>query len=205
MPVCTEIYKEFWPEFQKEEVVIAATSFLPIPGGRHSPGVKRQHFSVFLQEMKIPPLGEKEILNSIKAMPMTSAEWQALQDPEDEERDPDAGKFSWNGQFARNKAIEGSWVQLGQVPSIDAFKPAERIKSNKGWPLQELELKAGGKTGEQLLMWTGDILMDLNGNQALKMTAKTIDGAEYLFIESGGFNAKHGPEWKSPVYVMKGR
>ncbi len=205
VPVGTEIYKEFWPEFQKEEVVIAATSFLPIPGGRHSPGVKRQHFSVFLQEMKIPPLGEKEILNSIKAMPMTSAEWQALQDPEDEERDPDAGKFSWNGQFARNKAIEGSWVQLGQVPSIDAFKPAERIKSNKGWPLQELELKAGGKTGEQLLMWTGDILMDLNGNQALKMTAKTIDGAEYLFIESGGFNAKHGPEWKSPVYVMKGR
>ena len=207
VPVGTEIYEEFWPEFQKDEVVIAATSFLGIPPGRHSPGVKRQHFSVFLQQMKIPPLGEKEMLNSIKAMPMTSAKWQALQKPEaeveDAVQDPGAGKFRWDGSFEKNRAIEGSWTQLGQVASIDAFNPAERIKSNKGWPLQQLELKAGGKTAAPLFMWTGDILMDLNGNQALKMTPKTIDGTQYLFVESGGFNAKHGPEWQSPLYVMK--
>ena len=69
--------------------------------------------------------------------------------------------------------------------------------------MQQLELKAGGKTAEPLSMWTGDILMDLYGNQALKMTHKTIDGTDYLFIEAGGINAKAGPEWKSPVYVMK--
>jgi hypothetical protein len=203
VPVGTEIYKEFWPEFQKDEVILSATSFLPIPGGRNSPGVKRQHFSVFLQEMKMPPLGEKELLNSIKAMPMTSAEWQALQDPESEEQDTGAGKFRWNGKFTGNKSIEGRWVQLGQIASIDAFKLTERIKSNKGWPLQQLELKAGGKTGEQLFMWSGDILMDLNSNQALKMTAKTIDDTDYLFVESGGFNAKGGAQWKSPHYVMR--
>jgi hypothetical protein len=203
VPVGTEIYDEFWPEFEGDEVVIAATSFLGIPPGRHSPGVKRQHFSVFLQEMKMPPLGEKEMLNSIKAMPMTSAKWQTLQNPETEDQDPAAGKFRWNGTFEKNKAIEGSWSQIGQVASIDAFKPAERIKSNKHWPLQQVELKAGGKTGEQLFMWSGDILLDLNGNQALKMTAITIDGTEYLFVESGGFNTKHGPEWQSPLYVMK--
>ena len=77
------------------------------------------------------------------------------------------------------------------------------IRGNGGWPLQQLELKTGGQTGEQLLMWTGDILMDLNGNQALKMTPKTIDGTEYLFVESGGFNAGHGHEWQCPLYVMK--
>jgi len=207
VPVGTEIYEEFWPEFQKDEVVIAATSFLGIPPGRHSPGVKRQHFSVFMQQMKMPPLGEKEILNSIKAVSMSSSEWQALQNPEaegeDAVQDPSAGRFRWNGKFEGNKAIEGSWTQIGQVASIDEYQPGARIRRNGGWPLQQLELKAGGKTAEPLFMWTGDMLMDLNANQALKMTPKTIEGTEYLFVESGGFHPKHGPEWKCPVYVME--
>ena len=198
-PICKYIDRTWWPDFQGD-TTIAATSFLRI---HLRSKVKGNHFAVWLQEMRVPPLGQEDILASIRAVPMTSARWQALQDPEDEGIDPEAGKFRWNGEFERNKAIEGGWVQLGQVASIDAFKPAERIKSNKGWPLQQLELRAGGKTGEQLLMWTGDILMDLNGNQALKMSTRTIDGAEYLFVESGGFNAKHGPEWRSPLYVMK--
>lgn len=34
------------------------TSFLPIPGGKYAPGVRRNHFSIFLQAMKNPPLDD---------------------------------------------------------------------------------------------------------------------------------------------------
>lgn len=199
-PEGVEIYEKWWPEFSKDEVVIAATSFLPIPGGRRSPGVKRQHFSVFMQQMEIPPLGEKEILNSIRAHPMLSSQWQTFQ--KGEVKDPGKGKYQWEGKFEKNESLEGSWVQLGQVSSMEAFDPKARIKSNRGWPLQNIELNQEGKTDSRLFMWSDDILMDLRTNQALKMTPKTIEGKEYLFIESGGFNAKHGPDWKSPLYVM---
>jgi hypothetical protein len=45
--------------------------------------------------------------------------------------------------------------------------------------------------------------MHLNTNQALKMSVRTVDGVEYLFIEGGGFNTNNGPAWKSPMIVMK--
>jgi hypothetical protein len=45
--------------------------------------------------------------------------------------------------------------------------------------------------------------MDLKGNQALKMEIRTINGSDYLLIETGGFNAKHPAGWKSAWYVMK--
>jgi len=199
-PMAFRIDNDWWSEFEGGEIDVAVISFLRI---HKRSNVKGNMLSVFVQEMKVPPLGEKEILNSVKAFPMLSSQWQALQDPEAEDKDPEAGKFRWNGKFEQNKAIGGSWVQLGQVKSIEEFKPADRIRSNKHWPLQQLELKSGGKTDERLLTWSGDILMDLNRNQALKMSAKTIDGAEYLFVEAGGFNTKGGPEWKSPLYVMK--
>ena len=213
-----EILENFWPEFQKDEVVLAATSFLPIPGGRRSPGVKRNHFSVFLQQMKIPPLNEKVILKSIESYPMTSSEWQKLQlvkekkEGEDTEtknpKNPHEGKYHWNGKFESNKLIEGSWEQLGQIPSVDDYNPSEKIRSNKGWPLQKLVLAAdgmvvGGQPNSDLYMWTSEVLMDLHLNQALKMKHKVIDGTEYLFVESGGFHEKNGADWKCPLYVMK--
>ncbi len=37
----------------------------------------------------------------------------------------------------------------------------------------------------------------------LKMIAGTIDDAEHLFVAAGGFNAKRGPKWTSPLHVMK--
>lgn len=209
-PMAFPLNNEWWSEFEGGNVDVAVISFLRI---HTRSNIKGNMLSVFMQEMKIPPVGEKEMLTSIKAFPMTSAEWQKLQvppDPDDPEaasasnnRDPDTGKFRWNGKFKSNKSIQGNWIQLGQVPAIDAFRPAESLRANKGWPLQQLELKTDGKTGEPLFMWTGDILMDLNANQALKMTAKTIDGTEYLFVEAGGFHANNGPDWKCPLYVMK--
>ena len=48
----------------------------------------------------------------------------------------------------------------------------------------------------------GAILMDLNKYQALKMEPKSIKGAEYLFVEAGGFSARHKPGWKPRWLVL---
>jgi hypothetical protein len=39
--------------------------------------------------------------------------------------------------------------------------------------------------------------------QALKMTLRTINSTDYLFIESGGFSDKNPVGWKSSWVVMK--
>jgi hypothetical protein len=58
--VGVQLTKDKWAEFDGE-VTIAARGFCPIPGGKRSPGVQRQHFSVFLQEMKAPPITDEMI------------------------------------------------------------------------------------------------------------------------------------------------
>jgi hypothetical protein len=35
------------------------------------------------------------------------------------------------------------------------------------------------------------------------MTPTSIDGIEYLFIESGGFSTRNKPGWKPALYVLK--
>lgn len=54
-----------------------------------------------------------------------------------------------------------------------------------------------------LWIWSGDTLMNLERNEALKMIVKTIDGGDYLFIEAGGFSTRHFVGWQPPLYVMK--
>ncbi len=59
-PVALLLTKDLWSEFD-DEAIIAVRGFCPIPGGKRSPGVRRQHFSVFLQEMKAPPVTDEMI------------------------------------------------------------------------------------------------------------------------------------------------
>ncbi|MFT5906090.1 MAG: hypothetical protein ACI9E1_001695 [Cryomorphaceae bacterium] len=196
-PLAYHIDKAWWPDFQRDKTSIAATSFLRI-----DQNTTRRHFSVWLQEMKAPPMDRKVILNSATKSPMRSAEWQALQDTMRNTGEDD-GKYVWNGKFAANSKVQGAWTQLGQVKSIDKFKPGEPIKSNARARFQEVIFKDGGSTNDGLIIWSDDLLLDLRKNEALKMTSKTIDDTEYLFIEAGGFHTKHGTEWKAPRYVMK--
>ncbi len=60
-----------------------------------------------------------------------------------------------------------------------------------------------GATADPTWVWSGDVLMDLNRYQALKMTPKTLAGVDYLFIEAGGFSTRNKPDWKSQLIVMK--
>lgn len=188
------ITKEWWPEFDKE-VTIAARGFLPIPGGKRSPGVKRQHFSVLLQEMKAPPVTEEMIMSGKLMQPLLSSAWQAGRGDDD--------KFVYDGEFADNKKIVGEWVAVAQVDGIDAFKPGTDMSAGGKPALAKLSIKRDGATDDQFMKWSGSTLMNLKKYEAVKMQVKKIDSEEYLFVEAGGFNNRHPAEWKSPWFVLK--
>ena len=69
--------------------------------------------------------------------------------------------------------------------------------------ITRLTFKDRGETGALLWIWSGDTLMDLTRNQALKMTVKTIGDSDYLFVEAGGFSTSNPKGWQPPLYVMK--
>jgi len=124
--------------------------------------------------MKVPPLTNEMFYRGRTLQPMRSAAWQATKD--------DGDKFRYGGDFVANKAIMGSWTQVGKVASIADFVPGVEIEADKTWPLQQLNLKDNGRTGDEDFAWSEDMLMDLTEFQALKMTLETIDGIDYLFI-----------------------
>jgi hypothetical protein len=196
-PLAFYIDKAWWPKFSQDETTLAAMSFLRI--GQNE---TRRHFSVWIQEMKVPPMGRDVILNSAKKVPFRSAEWQSMQDTMRNTGEDD-GKYAWDGEFVPHPKIQGSWTQLGQVQAMDEFEPGGPIKSNNRAPFQEITFEDDGATQDGLIIWSDTALLDLRKNEALKMTPKTIDGMEYLFIEAGGFHTNKGPDWEAPLYVMK--
>ena len=193
-PICLYIDKTLWPEFQKE-VVIAAKGFLPIPGGKRSPGVKKQHFSIFLQEMEVPPITDEMIEKGKTLQPMLTSVWQLSRDEGD--------RLFYDGEFVLNKGLVGDWIQVSQVTSVEAFKLGEATTVPKAVALQKLTLKPDGKTDQSHLTWSGDTLMELQKLQALKMTLEKVGGQEYLFVECGGFDRKLPEDWKTPYNVLK--
>ena len=194
-PLAYYIDKEWWPNFQQKETSMAATSFL-----RVDQNTTHRHFSVWLQEMKVPPMDQSVIHNSATKVPMRSAGWQAMQDP-DRNVGPDDGKFLWDGKFVANPMVQGAWTQLGTVKSIDEFNPEG--KGNKPSSSLKITFKDQGATLDELIIWSDNMLLNLRKNEALKITPKTIKGVDYLFIEAGGFHPKYGPDWQAPLSVMK--
>lgn len=196
LPISMHIDQSWKPEFKNGEVDIAVKSFM----GIHK-GIKHRQLSVWIQEMKMPELTDEEIVMSAKVMPMLCTGWQSLQDPDDNDKDPEAGKYQWDGNFVDNPKVIGSWKTVGVVSSPEAFKPSDR-PDTRGIRLKEMTFNPKGTTGELLWIHSGSTLMDLGSNQALQMQVKTIDGKDYLFIEQGGFNAKLGMDWKPNWEVM---
>ncbi len=198
------ITKNFLGEFGKGPVTIAATSFLRY--GEKSiitmPPVPQGTFGLWMEEMNLPPLDDATFQKSATLIAMVDANWQSKQDPENAELSPDDNRFLYDGKFIANPAVPGEWKTVAVVPTVDAFNP--KLKSDvKKAPYKSLSFKEGGTTSLGTLIWSGDTLMDMVKNQAVKMTAKTIDSQDYLFIEVGGFSQKNPPTWKSPLVVLK--
>lgn len=146
----------------------------------------------------MPPLDDSMVNKALVAKSLVSTEWQALQDPGRNSEDPEVGKFKWDGKFVANPAVLGEWTAIACVPTIEAFDPAKPVDAGRA-PLKKITLLNDGKTGDRCRFWTGNMLIDMEKLQALKMT--TDD--DFLFIEAGGFSEKNPVGWKSPLIVMK--
>ena len=198
------ITQAFRDEFGKGPVTLAATSFLRY--GEKAivtmPPVPQGTFNLWLEEMKLPPLDEATFRKAATMVPMLSAEWQARQDPDNAEIVPEAGRFEYDGRFEPDARLLGDWTAVSVVSNQAAFVPGPR-SDPRGAPFRQLSFKEGGATDAAMLIWSGDRLLDLNRNQALRIAFKTLGGTDYLFIEAGGFSAKNPVGWTSPLVVMK--
>jgi len=198
------ITKAFVDEFAKGPVTIAATTFMRY-GSRAiatMPPVPQGIFSLWLEEMKLPPVDDEAIRKSATVIPMLSSDWQAKQDPDNRELRRADDKFHWDGRFVVNPKILGRWKTIDQVQAVAEFTPDKKMDSRRA-RLKQLTFKDKGLTSVGTWIWSGDILMNLDRYEALKITVKTLAGADYLFIEAGGFSTRNTPGWTSPLYVMK--
>lgn len=178
-------------EFTGEPVTIAASGFLPL----HRSGVKRNHQSFWLEKMKLPTFGQKEILRALKETPLKTSAWQESGD--------DKQLFNFDGTFAPNAKLKGSsWRQIGLLNDGETFDPNVKIRTKNHWH-NAIKFKDDGRTDGELVYYSGEYLLDLTRAQALKMTPKTIDGVEYLFIEAGEFIEGKMVEESLPVVVFK--
>jgi len=198
------ITKEFRDEFAKGPVTFAATAFLRY-GDRaivQMPPVTQGIFSMWLEERKTPPLDTEVMHKATRFLPMFTSEWQALQDPQSDEAASEAGIFRNDGKFVANPKLTGTWTSVALIDSLDAFDPAAKNDPGRS-PIKKITFREDGTTDSPDHFWSGDILMDLNQLNALKITPKNLGGTDYLFIEAGGFLPKNPVGWKSSIMVMK--
>lgn len=198
------ITPEFAASFGKEPVTIAATSFLRY-GDRaivQMPPVPQGIISLWLEERKLPPLDDAVLRKAATFVPMLSSDWQVLQNPDNPPADPDEGKFRYDGKFVANPAVAGSWTTVALVKSPDEFDPAAKPNPDRS-PFRAIVLNSDGSSDSERWIWSGTTLMDLETYTAHKITPQTIAGTGYLFVEAGGFNAKHPAGWQTQLMVLK--
>ena len=99
--------------------------------------------------------------------------------------------------------IKGTWKLIAQVREFAEFDPTAKRRHVRNPPFPTISLEDGGKTSSPLWAWSGDTLMNLDRYEALKMRVRTIGDEEFLLMESGGFNTRHKPDWKSRWYVLE--
>ncbi len=165
---------------------------------------QKAYLSAWIEEMKMPPSGQKEVLNAISRAPMMSSEWQEMQDPDSLEplTDPNEGKYRYNGKFIENPRVRGEWKLVDQVREIADFtKP--RADNPFAASADKISFLSDGKTSNANWIWTSNMLMALDRKEALLMSIKAINGREYLFLESGGFSPKHPKGWQTPITVLE--
>jgi len=180
-------------EFKDGKVVLGVAAVKP----------ERAYLSAWIEEMKMPTVGEKEILNALTRVPMMSSEWQELQDPESSDKsiDPNDGKYRYNGKFIDNPRVRGEWKMVDQVRDISDFTEP---RSNSPYATDDkISFLSNGKTNKSNMIWTSNMLLALDKREALAMDVKAINGKEYLFLEGGGFSPKHPKGWQPPIRVME--
>ena len=116
----------------------------------------------------------------------------------------DSDLYRYSGKFTPNKKMIGKWSwcvwpQPKNPQELDAvikkwLKP--RLKKNPAKvtkPKDHIWISDKGKVAKSRYFggyfWSGDMLIGVNDDQALKMEVRTYEGYDFLIIEKGGFNA----------------
>ncbi|MBT3198584.1 MAG: hypothetical protein HN350_01590 [Phycisphaerales bacterium] len=190
------VTKDFVEEFNKGEVTIAAITFLRYGNKAivKMPPIAQGIFRIWLEEMKFPTVDDAAIRKSAAVIPMLSSKWQETKE--------DGDKYLYDGKPVANAQLMGTWKSVAQVKTIGEFDPAKKTSPGRT-PFTTVTFKDKGMTSDGLWIWSGDTLMDLSKYQALKMQVRKIGGADYLFIETGGFSTRNKPDWKPQLCVMK--
>lgn len=209
MPNGGFITSEFLDDFNAGEVTIAIKTFLRYNDKykvKPSSKISQGKISIHFEEMKLPPMGSDLVYQSAALVPMTSAKWQSKQDRDNPAIDPEADKFRWDGKHLENPILLGQWQVISEVKDIAEFNP-EKKRGARRPAYTSITFNKDGTTADPTWIWSGDVLMDLNSYQALRiqvrMQVRSIPGGEYLFIERGGFNTRNKPDWKSTLLVLE--
>lgn len=111
--------------------------------------------------------------------------------------------YTYSGKFTSNDKMIGTWAwavwpQPNNPQEVDEtinkwLKP--RLGKNPAKvdrPKDMLVLSDGGKVAKSRYFggyfWSGDMLIGVNDDQALKMEVRTVEGFDFLIVEKGGFN-----------------
>ena len=198
------ITPDFTADFAKGPVTLSAITFLRY-GDRaivQMPPVPQGIFSMWIEERKLPPLDDTVLRKAALYTPLLTSDWQARHDPESNEPDENP-PFLFDGKFTDNPALHGIWNHVDVVRTIEEFQPGGK-KVNAGRPAYpKLVLLPDGSSETARFLWSGDLFMDFDQKVALRMTLRKLEGTDYLFVESGGFNLKNPVGWKPQLTVFK--
>ena len=130
----------------------------------------------------------------------------------------DSDMYAYSGKFTPNPAAIGTWAwaiypQPNNPSEIDA-RIAAFLKANNGKgpdkvenPKDTLQLLDGGKVAKSKFFggyfWSGDMLVGVDDDQALKMEVRKVGGRDFLIVERGGFNATPTTEEDATAKVSK--
>jgi hypothetical protein len=132
----------------------------------------------------------------------------------------DSDAYVYDGKFKSNPSLVGKWAWAVYPQPSKPSEIDERIKhylkgtKGKGKdpsivnrPKDMIQFVDGGAIGNSRFFngyfWTGDMLIGINEDQALKVEVRKVDGYDFLIVERGGFNATPTTEEQATATVPK--
>jgi hypothetical protein len=125
--------------------------------------------------------------------------------------------YAYSGKFTPNKSVVGTWAwaiypQPTKPSEIDSSiqnylkpkngKSPDPVIKN---PKDLLQIIDGGTVAKSKFhsgyFWSGDRLIGMDDDQALKMEVRTVDGRDFLIVERGGYNV--APTTDDAIVISK--
>lgn len=105
-----------------------------------------------------------------------------------------------NYPFVNDPDVIGKWIIVDSLRNPEDFTPGQKHYQWDLW-FKGIEFFKGGTTN-WAWQWTKGLLLDVEDRTASRYTIKTIDGAQYMFLElkGGDYIILHRKPW---YYVLK--